>query len=392
VHRPINPSEAALAAEMAEMQSSISAIVNSYDPALPLERARTISSDWYVDPGIAEIERRFVFERTWQLAGRIDQLRDSGQFVTARIAGEPVVVVRGSDSLLRGFVNVCQHHAAEVMTAVEGTCSVMRCPYHGWTYGLDGCLKGAPEFDRVEQFDRSTVGLTPIDVDTWERFVFVRIERGGSSLADWASEFSGAVAGLRLGALQFAGRRSYELACNWKVFVDNYLDGGYHVPHIHSGLSGVLDYGGYTVQNGTRHCLQTSPIEPGKGDPTTADVRKGDRAYYYWVYPNFMLNWYEGVMDINTVWPLAVDRCRVDFDFYFSADMDDDERRQASISVADRIQQEDIDVCESVQRGLSSRGYVAGRLAVPREAGEHLFHRLLHADLVRGLGDTDSSR
>lgn len=374
------------------MPTPLSAIVNSYDPTLPLERARTISSDWYVDPRIAALEHRIVFAESWQLVGRADQLASANQFVTARIAGESIVVVRGSDGVLRGFLNVCQHHAAEVMTVAEGACSVMRCPYHGWTYGLDGCLKGAPEFDQVEQFDKSTVGLAPIDVDVWEQFVFVRIERGGPSLADWVSEVSGAVAGLRLGELRFAGRRSYELACNWKVFVDNYLDGGYHVPHIHAGLSGVLDYGGYTVDNGTRHCLQTSPIKPGKGDQTTADVRKGDRAYYYWVYPNFMLNGYEGVMDINTVWPLAVDRCRVDFDFYFSADMADGERRQASINVADRIQQEDIDVCESVQRGLSSRGYDAGRLAVPREAGEHLFHRLLHADIVRGLGDTDLQR
>ena len=371
------------------MAKTLAAILNSYDPALPLERARTICGEWYVDPRVAELERQFVFAQTWQLVGRVDQLSNPGQYVTSRIAGEPIVVIRGSDGVLRGFVNVCQHHAAEVMTAAAGSCSVMRCPYHGWTYGLDGCLKGAPEFDRVEDFDRPTVGLAPIDVDTWEQFVFARVERGGPSLGDWVSEFSGAVADLRLGELRFAGRKSYELACNWKVFVDNYLDGGYHVPHIHGGLSGVLDYGGYTVENGTRHCLQTSPIEPGKGEAATASVRKGDRAFYYWVYPNFMLNWYEGVMDINTVFPIGVDRCRVDFDFYFSADMGDDGRQQASIDVADRIQKEDVDVCESVQRGLSSRGYGTGRFAVPREAGEHLFHRLLHADLIRGLGDTD---
>jgi choline monooxygenase len=179
-------------------------------------------------------------------------------------------------------------------------------------------------------------------------------------------------------------RRRYHLNCNWKVFVDNYLDGGYHVPHLHKGLDSVLDYGSYTIENGEHFCLQSSPMVSQEDE--VGAVRSGRRALYYWLYPNLMMNYYEGVLDTNHVRPLAVDRTEVVFDFYF-ADVSESARARnlASINVGDRIQQEDLDICESVQRGLGSRAYEAGRLSVRREAGEHLFHRLLHADLKRGV-------
>jgi choline monooxygenase len=155
---------------------------------------------------------------------------------------------------------------------------------------------------------------------------------------------------------------------------------------MHKGLSSVLDYGAYTIENGPRYCIQSSPIEAAKGESSVAAVRKGDRAYYLWIHPNFMINIYEGVLDTNLVLPLGVDRCRVFFDFYF-ADVSAAarERNAASVAVADRVQAEDIAIAESVQRGLLSRAYGAGRLSVRREAGEHLFHRLLHAELKAAL-------
>jgi choline monooxygenase len=147
----------------------------------------------------------------------------------------------------------------------------------------------------------------------------------------------------------------------------------------------VLDYVEYTIENQDRFCLQSSPIQSSGGDTTTAAVRQG-RAYYYWQYPNFMFNVYEGVMDTNLVLPLGVDRTAVVFDFYFrDVDQSSQERNQQSINVGERIQDEDVAICEAVQRGLNSRAYGAGRLSVRREAGEHLFHRLLHADLKKGL-------
>jgi choline monooxygenase len=192
---------------------------------------------------------------------------------------------------------------------------------------------------------------------------------------------------LNLANLQWLERRRYTLNCNWKVFVDNYLDGGYHVPHLHKGLDSVLDYSNYTIENGERFCLQSSPMVSRAEDDSVSAVRTGQRALYYWLYPNFMINCYEGVMDTNMVRPLAIDRTEVIFDFYF-ADVSASarERNRASVNVGERIQQEDLDICQSVQRGLQSRAYNAGRLSVRREAGEHLFHRLLHDDLKAGAG------
>ena len=366
-------------------------IVAAYDPTASLEDAWTIPASWYVDSRLAELERRAVLARTWQVVGRDDQVREPGQYVTAQVAGEPVVVVRGEDGVLRGFFNVCRHHAAEVMTEPAGRARVLRCPYHGWTYGLDGSLKGTPDFAGVRCFERAENGLVPLEVEAWERFVLVRLEPGGPSLREvLGTDLVAQFAKLELPKLHFLERRHYAFECNWKVFVDNYLDGGYHVPHLHKGLDSVLDYASYRIVNGERFCLQHSPMIHEGAEAETGAVRTGQQALYYWIYPNFMVNWYEGLMDTNLVIPRGVDRTEVVFDFYF-ADVASEEaqaRNRASIAVGDRIQAEDTAICHSVQRGLASRAYRAGRLSVRREAGEHLFHRLLHADLSRGLGET----
>jgi choline monooxygenase len=360
-------------------------LLRQYDPSLPLAEASTIPSSWYIDERVLALEKRTTFSRSWQLVARVDQVREPGQYVTAEIAGEPVLVVRGDDGVLRGFFNVCRHHAAAVMTEPAGRAANLRCPYHGWTYTLDGSLKGTPSFVSECHFDRAAHGLVPLAVATWEHWVFVRLDEDGPSLQEFLGpQLVSEIAALKLDRLHWFERRHYYFDCNWKVFVDNYLDGGYHVPHLHKGLDSVLDFKNYTIENGPRHCLQSSPMVRGS-DPQFAAVRGGDRAYYYWLHPNFMLNWYEGVMDTNLVLPLGIDRTEVIFDFWF-ADVSEAsrERNRASVEVGNIIQDEDMAVCRSVQRGLRSRAYSTGRLSVRREAGEHLFHRLLHADLMAG--------
>jgi choline monooxygenase len=367
---------------------SLNQLIDSYDPTLPLEQASTIPASWYTDKRVFALEQATVFSRSWHFAARVDQLTNAGDYVTTEIAGEPVVVVRGSDDQIRGFFNACRHHAAAVMTEPAGNAPQMRCPYHGWTYSLEGALKGTPDFNDVCNFNRAENGLLPIETAIWEQWVFVRIEKSSGdaitleqSLGDLVNQFKA----LNTSQLHWFERRAYTLNCNWKVFVDNYLDGGYHVPHLHKGLDSVLDYSQYTIENGERFCLQSSPIVTGHDDEV-GSVRSGQRALYYWLYPNFMINLYEGVMDTNLVRPITVDRTQVIFDFYFT-DVSETarEHNRASVEMGDRIQQEDLDICESVQRGLGSRAYQAGRLSVRREAGEHLFHRLLHADLAGGL-------
>jgi phenylpropionate dioxygenase-like ring-hydroxylating dioxygenase large terminal subunit len=362
-------------------------LIDAYDPQAPLAEAWTIPASWYIEPGFMDLERRSVFRRNWQMVCRVDQVTDPGQYVTGDVAGEPLVIVRGKDGLLRGFFNVCRHHAAQVMTEPCGSTPHLRCPYHGWTYSLEGELKGTPDFQGVLNFDRTAHGLVPVPTATWENWVFVRLAGQGPSLEEFLrDQLMGEIRSLGLTGLHWMERRHYAFDCNWKVFVDNYLDGGYHVPHLHKGLDSVLDYSKYTIENGRRHCLQSSPVMKEGTEVQTGAVRKGDRALYYWVYPNFMINWYEGMMDTNLVLPRGVDRTEVIFDFYFD-DVSEAarERNLASIAVGQRIQDEDTAICHSVQRGLMSEAYQAGRLSVRREAGEHLFHRLLHADLEAGL-------
>jgi choline monooxygenase len=333
-----------------------------YDPKLPLAQAWTIPASWYTNPKIAERERKTVFSRTWQLAGRAEQVEKPGHYITGEIAGESFVVIRGSDRTLRAFFNVCRHHAAAVMTETCGEANQLQCPYHGWTYSLEGDLKSAPDMGAVVDFDRQAMSLLPMDVAVWKEWVFVRLEPGGPALD--------AIPAPDIARFHWFERRLYRLECNWKVFVDNYLDGGYHVPHLHRGLDSILDYAGYKIEIGERFCLQSSP------------VATGGRALYYWIYPNFMINCYETALDTNLVIPRGIDQTDVIFDFYFT-DVSEAARARntASVEGSDRIQQEDTAICKSVQRGLGSRAYTAGRLSVRREAGEHLFHRLLAADL-----------
>jgi len=367
-------------------QNTLQSIVASYDANASLAEASTIPASWYVDSRIAELEAKVVFSKTWQMVGRVDQVEAPGQFVTTTVAGEPIVVVRGNDGVLRGFYNVCRHHAAAVVTEPCGKASILHCPYHGWNYGLDGSLKGMPEFDGVKNFDRQQNGLVPVKVEAWEKFVFVNLDSESVPLRDFLGGLTQRIAPLGVSNLHYFDSRVYEIHCNWKVFVDNYLDGGYHVPHLHKGLNSVLDYKEYTIENEDWYCLQSSPMVASSEDAATGATRKGNRAWYFWQYPNLMINCYEGYMDTNLVLPLDVDHCRVIFYFYFG-DVSEARREynEQSVAVGARVQDEDLGICEAVQRGLKSRAYAAGRLSVRREAGEHLFHRLLAADLKSGV-------
>jgi choline monooxygenase len=372
------------------MERNVRDIIDLYNPNAQLEHAWTIPSPWYFDRAIEALEQQNIFGRTWQVAGRVDQARENGNFFTADVAGEPIVVARGEDGLLRAFYNVCRHHAAAVVTEAQGCAKQFRCPYHGWTYGIDGALKGMVEFDGVCNFDRAKNGLVPIAVDTWENFVFVNLDLHAEPLQKFLGSVPELVAPLELTKkLTYFDRRIYTLHCNWKVYVDNYLDGGYHVPHAHKGLSSVIEYTKYTIENFERSCLQSSPLSSdGSSEAGVAATRQG-RAFYLWIYPNFMINSYEGVMDTNLVLPMGVDKCAVVFDYYFSdVSKAAKARNKESIAVSEKVQDEDMAICDAVQRGLSSRAYVAGRLSVRREAGEHLFHRLLHADLTSARPET----
>lgn len=352
-----------------------------FDASLPLSRSRTLPREWYFDDVIFEAERQKVFWDSWQMVGRAAEAAEKGSYFTADIAGEPVVVVRGDDGTLRAFANVCRHKAAKVMNECAGKADKLRCRYHGWTYNLRGNLIGTPEFDGVDEFRKEENGLVTYEVGEAAGFIFVHLGKPRESLVQFLSPYLEKTKHLGLEKLQFAERREYVIDCNWKVYVDNYLDGGYHVNSVHPALAGVLDYKQYVTEVNEFSSVQISPLKAG----AVGNVRAGKEAYYWWLYPGFMVNIYEGVMDTNLVVPLTTDSCRVVFDFYFS-DVESAAGKKfiaESLHVAEQVQQEDITVCGEVQRGLHSRTYRAGRFSVRREAGGYAFHQLLSRELER---------
>ena len=269
------------------------------------------------------------------MVGRLDQVKERGQFFTIDVNREPLVIVRSDDGNLRAFFNVCRHHAAAVVSEESGCAKQFRCPYHGWTYGNDGVLKGMVEFEGVCNFERADNGLVPVRVDvSRENFIFVNLDGKAVPLREFLGKVPEIVEPLQLTEkLHYFDRPIYTLNCNWKVYVDNYLDGGYHVPHAHKGLSSVVEYTKYTIENLERACLQSSPLDSSRALESAISSTRQGHAFYLWIYPNFMINAYSGVMDTDLVLPMGVDKCAVIFDYYF-ADINSAAQKHHSESIA----------------------------------------------------------
>ncbi|MEP7337176.1 MAG: SRPBCC family protein [Acidobacteriota bacterium] len=352
-----------------------------------IERAETLPARCYTDPAYLALEQRQIFNRTWQLAGRLDQVSDPGSYFTAEVGDEPVIIVRGSDSelpqSLNAFHNVCRHRAGPVAQGA-GRCDKFRCGYHGWTYATDGRLIGAPDFDGVERFNRDEFGLRPIQVQTWEQFIFIKLDGRANqlSLLDMFEDIPTLTKHCRVPEMKFAERRDYVIDCNWKVYVDNYAE-GYHVPIIHPSLMRELDFQQYRTITRRYYSLQDAPIKAGP-EPAGALRRRysataeQNEALYFWVFPNLMLNIYPDNLSTNLIVPLGHDKTLTIFEWYFH-DVESPaakERIKATVELSDEVQQEDIRICEEVQKRLRSIAYDRGRYSVRRENGVHHFHSL----------------
>jgi choline monooxygenase len=341
-----------------------------------LARGWTLPARYYTDPAVLARERDRVFARTWQPVGRLELLHRPCDYLTGEIAGEPVVIVRDGGGGLRGFYNVCRHRAGSVAEGC-GRRQTLQCSYHGWTYALDGRLVAAPEFEGVCDFDPADFGLKPVRVDAWGPFVFANLDGHAPPLADVLGLIPAETAPFRPAEYTFVERRDYALACNWKAYVDNYLE-GYHVPVAHPALFRELDYANYRVETFRFYSKQHAPIRPAQG--AAAGRRYGDaagsQALYYWVFPNWMVNVYPDNLQLNVVIPLAADRTLTVFEWYAPPGAD----RAAvadSIAFGDQVQREDVALCEAVQRRLGSRAYDRGRFSVARENGVHHFQGLV---------------
>jgi choline monooxygenase len=359
-------------------------IVSAFDPAIAIERAWTPPASWYTSTEVYELERRTVFARSWQPVAREAELAESGSYQSGCFLGEPWLVLRDGEAL-RAFYNVCRHKGREVVTGA-GRAAELTCGYHAWSYGLDGRLRKAPRMAGIQDFDRAEMSLAPLALERWGPWLFVSRDAAATPIAAACPELDAELEKSSWRRLRFAGRRSWEIACNWKVYVDNYLDGGYHVPHMHPTLDAQIDMARYRTDVFARSSIQGAPPAPARDgridyDPT---ARIGERALYGWAYPNFMINRYGPCMDTNYVVPMGVDRCRVEYEFYFEGEADETFVAD-SMAQADVTQREDIAICESVQRGLNSESYDRGRYAPHVEIGEHHFHSLLADDYRRGV-------
>lgn len=364
--------------------------LSDYTPSDNLAHAATMPARWYTDPAFLELEKPKVFWKTWQPVGRLDQVLRPGDYFTADVVGERLVVTRGLDDELRAFFNVCQHRAGPVAVG-KGNRKTLQCKYHGWTYDLNGRLMNAPEFEGVADWNKADVCLMSVRVEAWGPFIFVNLDPEAPPMRAIYGDIDDEIKrkGFKIASMRAFERRDYIIDCNWKVYVDNYLE-GYHVPIAHPGLYRELDYEQYRVDTFRYYSSQYAPIRPAKlGDVQGRDrryVRTEDEAeaLYYWIFPNVMLNIYPDNMSINIILPLGHDKTLTIFEWYFEEPGTGEgwESMQQTIAFSDEIQQEDIEICVAVQQGLASRAYDTGRFSVKRENGVHHFQSLMHEFLT----------
>ncbi len=349
----------------------------------PVERATTIPAHWYTDPAFHEFEREAVFARSWQHVGHLSQIPDVGNHLVAMVARRPVLVVRGGDGLVRAFYNVCRHRGGP-LALKDGHTHMLQCRYHGWTYRLDGMLRGVPHFNRTELFDKEDYGLIPVRVAEWQGLIFVHLQPDGPSLDEPVAGIAERLAPQRFDGFVFAGQVDYEARCNWKVYADNYLE-GYHVPHVHPELCSLYAFEAYRTEVYRWYSLQVGPLS---GKDTPYGVSSGE-ALYYFLYPNCMLNILPGRLQTNVVVPLGPDRCRIVFRYYYADATSAAAQRtiRDDRAFSDAVQAEDVEICERVQEGLASGVYERGRFSAEMETGVHHFQSLLkeayRAELAR---------
>jgi choline monooxygenase len=343
--------------------------------------ARSLPGNFHADPRWFEIVRDRVFAQSWQLIAHEDELPVSGACLPVTLLkgllDEPLILTRDGEGTLHALSNVCTHRGALVCEQAA-VLSGLRCRYHGRRFDLRGRLISAPGFDGVPDFPTEADHLPAVFVATWRKLIFASLSplfplpdlmAGIDSRVDFLP-FERAV-------LDRARSRDYDVAAGWGLYCDNYLE-GLHIPFVHPGLAATLDVRSYRTELLPWGSLQIGVASGDDGafelPPGHPDFGQRIAAYYFWLFPNLMLNVYPWGVSVNIVRPLAVDRTRVSFLSYVWDPALVDKGASADL---DRVEREDEAVVESVQRGMRSRLYRGGRYAPRHESGTHHFHRLL---------------
>ncbi len=333
---------------------------------IPLPAASALDPSFYTRRDIYDFEMQEIVGPCWQVVAPSSAVANTGDVIAREIAGVPIVIVRASEGKLNGFYNICPHRAGPIATCDQQGLKRLRCGYHGWAYDFEGQLKIAPEMQDAEDFDRASIRLTPIDAMEWNGLIMARIGKG----PDFETLYGGIIDIAGESALSNLVHHTsirYEVKANWKIYVDNFLE-GYHLPFVHPGLTQLVDYGDYKTELGPYWSLQRSPVE--ESGPYGAG-----EGLYFFVYPNTMLNIMPGRLQTNRVVPTGLDTCIVEFDFYYAPGAE--ARAEEDLKFSDLVQEEDRTICEHVQKGLTSGVYKPGRLSPSREAGVWHYQNLL---------------
>ena len=342
---------------------------------------------WYTDPAVLKMEQERIFRRSWHYVGRAADVREPGEYFAAQAGDVPVVVVRDRSGRLNAFVNVCRHRLSEVVRGA-GRSQTLRCPYHSWTYDLDGSLRSAPRAEREGVLEREELGLLPIQVDVWGPLVFVNSDLEAPPLAQVLGDVPALVetAGVDVDRLDFRLRAESELAANWKVAVENYLE-CYHCPVAHRAFSEVVDVAPSRYRLGAKGLVftQSGPVRsplPADGGPSTGRRHGGcgeiTESQFHLVWPSFRVNVFPGPanLSVGPLLPAGPERTFGFLDYFFPPDVPD-EAAEALLALDEGVGREDRDLVESVQRGLSSGMVERGRLLPESEQLVARFQALL---------------
>ncbi|MEU5546007.1 aromatic ring-hydroxylating dioxygenase subunit alpha [Streptomyces sioyaensis] len=362
---------------------------------------QALPARYYTDPALVAAETRQIFARSWQLVCHESDLPGPGARLAATVADREVLVVRTGDGTLAGHLNVCRHRGTRLVTAPEPSGKAIRCPYHGWTYKLDGRLVGAPEARQIPCLDKPALGLFPVRVESFLGFVFANLDPDAVPLAEQCAQLAAAVGHYAGADLVPVGRsRLHDLAgaevqqANWKVTVDNYLE-GYHIPVAHPGLMRLLDYRRYTCETAEAYALFTSPLRDKPSSNRTErlyqrlaspmpGLTEADRRVWRYavIYPNTLLDFYPDHVLAWTALPTAVDRVAVPGAFYTRRGAGARTRlaRRLNIHLGRLTNDEDVALVAQVQKGLGTPGFEPGPLS-RREAAVGWFADRIRADL-----------
>jgi phenylpropionate dioxygenase-like ring-hydroxylating dioxygenase large terminal subunit len=325
---------------------------------------KTLPYRWYSDPEILRLEQERIFRGAWQYAGHTGELPEPGTYTTTRAGRMPVLVTRARDGELRAFLNVCRHRGFPVADG-SGRRETIQCPYHAWTYGLDGSLRSAPRSEEIASFPRDELGLCPIALDTWGPFLFVNTYRDPEPLAEALGSMPAQIAelGLDVDSLVFYTRWETELEANWKVACENFLE-CYHCQVAHPQLASMLDTSAeaYALSTDGRLSSQRGPTREGGGTRMHLDGEL-PRSQFHFLWPNLGVNIFPGKpnISIGPMVPVAPDRTYRFLDYFFGPDVDQ-EWIDELMAFDDQVGVEDRLLVEGVHRGMAAGGLEHGYL------------------------------